>query len=374
MQSFKILLDVSSGATNAVTVVDSSLELEGNYFAYDQRGLNKGVVTEFNVNQFLDNPENIDIVNDFRDYLTGNTTSKELQEIVNSNKKLADTFVNYYTTSITNGVVSPTSYIDNNLTGTTSISITNLNYNLEYASTTGTTLGTPETIIAPNARIGTEKDVLTTYTTEESIYLPVMISRNFVDIARINFTEFSMDCFKEVDGVEKFLKQCFVDLNKNNDPNSLWVTGIVSPDDAVTPDPLPPPPPPVVITPVVIVPDDEVVCVDVLVTEAKEEVWVCREYRTSTAESSGSFSFRNSVNFGSYQNRQEFTGFGEIPRTSDFDTSDFFAKEKSSGESGQETSYPDSFGSTGFGGAINRYIQCELYREEEDAVYTQECN
>ena len=40
---------------------------------------------------------------------------------------------------------------------------------------------------------------------------------------RINFTEFTKDCFREVDGESRFWTQCFVDLNKEENPGLFWV-------------------------------------------------------------------------------------------------------------------------------------------------------
>lgn len=103
MQSFKLLLkNPPTGVTSADTVsLQQDQVFEGQYFGFDQSGLNRGVVTQWNVNQYLDDPVNAEVANDFMSYITSNTSDIELKEILDSDKKLADTFVEYYANSIT---------------------------------------------------------------------------------------------------------------------------------------------------------------------------------------------------------------------------------------------------------------------------------
>lgn len=219
MQKFTILLNTITN--NNTTPTQSNLKFEGNYYAYNQSSLNQGIVTEFNVNQFLDNPNNEFIAKQFYDFLIKNTSNSELQEISNSDKKLSDTFKDFYTSFITRGQTPTASKIDNNLTGTTKITTTNYNYQLSDSNTTKVPLGVSATIIAKN-RIGNTKEVISTFIEEDSFYLPIKIELNGIDLSRIDFSEFAKDCFREVNGQSKFLAQSFVDLNKNNDPNSFW--------------------------------------------------------------------------------------------------------------------------------------------------------
>jgi len=263
MQSFKILLTQPDSASQISGSTGTTLGLGGGYYSNNQSGLNLGVVTEFNVNQFLENPENIDISTDFFNYLVGNTNSSEFEEITNSNKKLASIFTDYYSISITSGLTTPTSLIDNELTGTTGMLVTNNNYNLLNAKVdVNGPLGYPVIIKDPGNRDGTKTAMLTTYTDEESYYLPVGIKLTAREIPKLNFSDYSLDCFKEIDGVDKFLVQCFVDLNFEKDENSFWVD------------------PPVVIVPVVEVPVVATtkmveVCEDVEITPFQLPVYSC---------------------------------------------------------------------------------------------------
>ena len=221
MQNFKLFLYSGSETTNVVT--GSSLSIDGKYYSYDQSGLNQGVVTEFNVNQFLNNPNNNDIATDFFNYLTTNTTDSQFKEIVGSNKKLANIFTEYYSISVTNGQETPDELVDDSLTGTTEISVTNYNYNFTDSSPSiDRPLGAPVSIIPNVDRINTTSDKITSFTTEESFYIPVAINRNQIDLARMNFSEFSEDCVRDVNGISTTLTQCFVDLNKNEDSDSFW--------------------------------------------------------------------------------------------------------------------------------------------------------
>lgn len=268
MQSFKLLLkNPPTGVTSADTVsLQQDQVFEGQYFGFDQSGLNRGVVTQWNVNQYLDDPVNAEVANDFMSYITSNTSDIELKEILDSDKKLADTFVEYYANSITSGLTSPTSIINNQLTGTTQITYDELQYQLEYASKIDGPLGTPTTIIAPNSRKNTTKTELTTFSEEESFYIPVKLHRNYVDSSRIDFTEFTQDCFKKVDGEEKFFKQCFVELNYETNPEEFWsdsTTSPVSPDEEV------------------VITKEIEICNMVEVSPAKKAVWICERALTT---------------------------------------------------------------------------------------------
>ena len=220
MQSYKLTIYSGSETTNIVT--GSTLSFDGDYYSYDQSGFNLGVVTEFNVRQYLNNPNNEGVAVDFFTYLTANTSNSEFVEIANSNKKLADSFVEYYSTSVTSGLTTPISIIDNSLTGTSAVTVTNYNYDLSDAGSTSNPLGFPDTIIKGGNRIGTETESLTTYTNEQSFFIPVKIKRSNLDVARINFSEFSGDSTKVINGQNVYLTKGFVDLNKNEDPASFW--------------------------------------------------------------------------------------------------------------------------------------------------------
>ena len=223
MNSFKLLLNISqSASTSDIVISGSNLQFENKYYSNDQSGLNQGIVTQFNVNQFLDNPINSAITNSFMVYLTGNSSQSEQIEILKSDKKLSNTFTNFYETTIINNLASPISYIDNNLTGTTEIDIYNYNYNLSDSVSIFGPLGTPVTISTPEERIGTEGKFLSTFTTEESFYLPIKINRNLVDSSVVNFSEYSRDKIVEIDSNPVVLSQGFVNINKELNDSVFW--------------------------------------------------------------------------------------------------------------------------------------------------------
>jgi hypothetical protein len=221
-QSFQILLsDIVVPTSSGVT---SNLSLNDGYYSYDQRGLNQGIVTEFNVLQYLNDPKNIDVSTDFFNYLENNTTNDEFEEIVQSNAKLATVFKQYYTTSILLGKPSPTSIIDTQLSGTSAMTVVKYyDYSLSGTSVVENIMtGTPASIIAtPINAINREFEELITYTSEVSYYLPIKLNTTIGESSIVNFSAFSSDDIVEYidnNGIQQkqFLKQGFVDLNKKS--------------------------------------------------------------------------------------------------------------------------------------------------------------
>jgi len=205
------------------TGITSSLSLNDNYYSYDQSGLNKGIVTEFNVKQFLNDSSNEKIAIDFFNYLNNNTSSSELYEINNDNKKLSDLFKKYYNTSILLGRESSMSFVDESLIFTSGITINNINYALTAATIVENIMtGTPAMIISSTKRLNDIKEELTTYTIEPSYYIDLLLNFTIGEIAQIKFADFLLDEQIIISGKTVNLKQGFVNLNISTNPNEFW--------------------------------------------------------------------------------------------------------------------------------------------------------
>ncbi len=189
IQRHTILKNLSfSGNADTFIAPVSSMSTFGNYQINNIQGTGGGIVNSSNVRAFLnDDTSNEFIINDFFSYLTGNTTAVEFSEIYNSDNKLSETFNEYYQSSILNNQAPATSVINNNLTGTSGVTIVENGIH-DY---NGVAPGKGLTGITMSINNSTRKlnvySALTTFTEEESYYIPVFIKRNSRQMARLTF-------------------------------------------------------------------------------------------------------------------------------------------------------------------------------------------
>lgn len=208
--------------TLTFTGLTTTLALNDGYYTYDQQGLNKGIVTEFNVKQYLNDSNNATIATDFFNYLEKNTTQEQFLEIYNDNKRLSDLFKQYYDTSVLFATPSPVSYINNSLAFTTGITTNNLNFALSSSTVTENVMtGTPASIMSIN-RLNDTKEQLTTYTTDPSYYINVPINFSLGLFAPQNFSDYLQDEFLVVSGQTITLKNGFVNLNITSNQDEFW--------------------------------------------------------------------------------------------------------------------------------------------------------
>ena len=227
-QIFQILL--SDIAAPVFTGITTSLTLNNDYYSYDQSGLNQGIVTEFNVLQYLNDPKNAIVSNNFFDYLDTNTTPDEFAEITQSNSKLATVFQQYYATTVILSQKSPVTIVDAQLSGTSAMTLMKYyDYNLQGVQVVENSMtGTPASLItSPSLLINHSSEELISYTTEISYYLPVKIKMTVGESSIVNFSAFSSDEIVEsIDSngniQKQFLKQGFVDLNNQDTSDSFW--------------------------------------------------------------------------------------------------------------------------------------------------------
>lgn len=182
MQRHTILLNYSFSSVTAN--INSDLQIVNEYEVNTVQGIGGGIVNSSNVRVFLNDDVNELIINDFFSYLTGSTTNIEFREIYNSDEKLSSVFNNYYTSVILNNQIPQTSTVNVSLLGTSGVTIiddTIFNYNgiapSKYLE------GIPLSINNSTKQFKSYS-ALTTYTIEESYYIPVFVKRNYSQMDR----------------------------------------------------------------------------------------------------------------------------------------------------------------------------------------------
>jgi hypothetical protein len=193
MQSYKIILRQED--LEGQQEVNSNLVLSNDYLV-NQSLPDSLLVNENNVRAFLDDPKNTDLVNGFINYLQNNTTKEEFDEIVYDNKKLSSNLNEYYVSTTTTNQNPNIKTINNAISGTTEIVYkTNIFENVKK-------------------RKKETKTKLEQISTEGGFYIPVMINTNPKPISLLPTNKFAQNCTE--DGT--LYVQCFVDLNKNDNP------------------------------------------------------------------------------------------------------------------------------------------------------------
>lgn len=184
MKNFKLLLNNRFTATTQN--INSELELQNNYYVYINKN-GGGIVNQYNVRGYLNDSRNQQIINDFLTFLTGSTSQDQALNILTSDKKLSDTFNDYYQRVVISATqISSTAIIDQNLTGANQIT----SYTFEH----------PWSGYAPSKQLtgitqeiyGTINDTQSTtlledFTTEESYYVPVYLGRETHQLSRYSY-------------------------------------------------------------------------------------------------------------------------------------------------------------------------------------------
>ena len=188
IQKHRLLLNPRFATTSDIASGSTLTSVNG-YQVNNVQGLGGGIVSPNNVRYFLadENNTNDFIVNDFFSYLTGTTTTIEFAEIYNSDQKLSDVFNSYYQSAIVNSVAPPISVIDESLAGTSGVTI----IENQYFELNGVAPKKGLEYIPLSINDSTRKlrafSALTTFTTDESYYIPVFILRNAKQMAGLTY-------------------------------------------------------------------------------------------------------------------------------------------------------------------------------------------
>ena len=193
MQRHTILMNERFSATTASTITtltgngQSFLVDSDGYYTNDVSGLNIGAVNPTNVRAYLNDPANENTINDFFSYLTGNTTQDQFKEIFYSDQKLSNVFNQYFSQSVLQGQPSSTYYINQELTATTVVSYLYSNFMWDgYAPFKAPFTGVTQEIYGAT-RFVDNLSTVTTFTRDESYYIPVYIKKNYADTSRETF-------------------------------------------------------------------------------------------------------------------------------------------------------------------------------------------
>jgi len=174
---------VTGGGQSYLTVTDDD------YYVNSVNGINLGITNTSNVRAYLNDPSNQKIINDFFSYLTGNTNQNQFREIFYSDQKLSDLFNKYYSRSVLVGLQSPTAYINQQLTGVTTVNYSHSNFNWNgYAPIKYPFLSGEIQEVYGSTRFTSFLTSMTTFTREESYYVPVFLKAGNNQIAPIGYS------------------------------------------------------------------------------------------------------------------------------------------------------------------------------------------
>lgn len=175
MQFHRIRLNHAlSGAT---VFAGNGMTRFGSYLTYGD-SLGGGVVNSFNVRQFLNDPNNKVIADDFKEYLRTYTSEEELAQIVGSNQKLSDIFNEFYETTVTQAMPTPPSIIGVSLTNTVTTQHNEIDHIWNGTAPTSGLQNIPLPLINSD-RSTDNSDASVQISTEDSYYIPVFISNSY---------------------------------------------------------------------------------------------------------------------------------------------------------------------------------------------------
>jgi hypothetical protein len=161
----------------ATTVpVQSDLVSVGGYLVYSDT-IGGGVVTDLNVREFLDSPNNIGLATSFFNFLNSNTVSEEFNAIFYNNQKLANTFNDFYNKTTLGGDKPNRKDVTSELSGSSAYT-----YSVSDFLSGGT-------------RSKQKISVMTFINTGHSYYIPVEITLDTGRVEASDFSRFHKDSF-----------------------------------------------------------------------------------------------------------------------------------------------------------------------------------
>lgn len=145
---------------------------------------------------------NTNIVESFITFLRRNTTATEFNNIYYDSNKVYLVLNDFYDKKIKQNIDPDKTVIKEVLSGTSILYYQNNTYDLE----TG------------NKKLENKSVLIGSGEEEDSFYVPIKIVESNTTVKSTDFSSYVEDCIK--DGV--VLKNCFVDLNKKDDPFEGW--------------------------------------------------------------------------------------------------------------------------------------------------------
>lgn len=185
MQSHRLRLNFALSGTPSGSV--TQLRQFGGYYAYGN-ALGGGIVNSFNVRQFLNDPKNQVIIDDFTAYLASHTTEKEFVQIVGSNEQLSTIFNEFYETTVMQAGTTPASVVNDSLVNTATIQHHDLDHAWNGLSPAGGLQNIPMSVNGGD-RLYDPLQTTSQFSTEMSYYIPVFISRSYEQNSKDRYDE-----------------------------------------------------------------------------------------------------------------------------------------------------------------------------------------
>ena len=208
MQQYEILINRSISSFEQVQ--PSNMNFQNNYWVYSQK-IGEGLVNEFNIKAYLSNKKNQAIIDQFIDYLKSNTTNEGFVSIFYNNKKISELFNYFFSNKIQNGEIIGTAKIDQHISNTIIITISDNTWNWDGQTDSFNPNGITKSLYeATRNEYFYQKK--TEKTEDDSYYIPVKIDFNFNNIDRNKFELCNDFIHPEIFNLNGFLEN--VDLQE----------------------------------------------------------------------------------------------------------------------------------------------------------------
>lgn len=205
MKKYKIVLRELPGLAEP-NITDPRLSSFNGYLIHSNNTIENGLVNEYNVRSYLDNPNNSSVVERFKQYLSANTENQmQFDEIYYKAKKVYPILNDFYNEEIRFRSEANNVLVQDALNGTQVVTYRNNNFDFET-----------------NRRLDLDEKskLVEIFSAETAIdyYISVSINIKEDSVYSTDYSEYLKDCVE--DGV--VLKNCFVNLNKKTDPFEYW--------------------------------------------------------------------------------------------------------------------------------------------------------
>jgi len=158
--------------------INSSLSLVDGYYTYSD-SIGGSVVNEFNVKDYLDDERNLSAATSYFNFLKQNSTQEEFKEIFYNNKKLSNSFNEFYRKTILTGVKPTPAIINRELINTSAYTYFD-NYFINDLS---------------NTRTHKKITTMISYNTGQSYYITVFVPIKKNKIGNYDFSNYFQNTY-----------------------------------------------------------------------------------------------------------------------------------------------------------------------------------
>jgi hypothetical protein len=203
MQRFKILIKRDEFEQKPVS---SDLKFIGNYYVYSD-SIGGDIVNEYNVKEFLDNPDNEIVARNFIEYVKANLSTEEFREAFFDSKKLSNLFNAFYNSIRLEE--SPKKPNIEPITENTILSSVTISNN---------------TFIDERQRSYDLNTFIYDINQDENFYLPIKINKNTSNVPQINFSTYFSDKYGNSIVKKETIRFRGWRVNPNNNNRSIRET------------------------------------------------------------------------------------------------------------------------------------------------------